>query len=102
MGDNMKIKRGDITRVRGVTYRSVSEAARQIGVNYATLAAALDRGTQDNCGLHGPIAGRLDGVLYPSKRAAARALGISEMNLYHRIKRGKVTWEPVDADYDSK
>lgn len=89
----MKIKRGDPTEVRGVVYRSIAEAARQIGVSFSTLSAALDRGTQDNCGLRGKTSGYLDGVFYPSKAAAAREMGISEQLLHDRIAKGKIKWE---------
>ena len=89
----MKIKRGDPTCVRGVTYRSIAEAARQIGVSFATLSAALDRGTQDQCGLRGAVSGYADGVFYPSKAAAARALGMSAQTLHHKISVGKIVWK---------
>lgn len=96
----MKIKRGDPTCVRGVTYRSIAEAARQIGVSFSTLSAALDRGTQDNCGLRGPVCGYANGVFYASKRDAARALGMSAQTLHHKISVGKIKWtlspNPVD------
>ena len=88
----MKIKRGDPTEVRGVLYRSISEAARQIGVSFSTLSAALDRGTQDQCGLKKVTAGYIDGVPYKSKAAAARDMGISPQALHDRILHGGIKW----------
>ncbi len=93
-----KIRRGDPTEVRGVLYRSIAEAARQIGVSFSTLNSALDRGTQDKCGLSKRGYGLLDGVAYPSKAAAARALGISPQALDQRLGRGTITWTTIKLE----
>lgn len=88
-------RRGTPTRIRGVDYPSVSEAARQLGVTFSTVFGAMERGTLDACGIPDRTAGYCDGVQYPSKAAAARALGIKPQVLHTRILRGKIKWVPV-------
>ncbi len=89
-------RRGVATKIRGVVYPSISEAARQLGVNISTVFAALNNGTLETCGLKDRYAGYLDGVWYLSKSAAARDLGISQPALVKRIERGTSTWLPVN------
>lgn len=84
--------------IRGVLYPSVSEAARQLGVCFATVFGAMERGTLDNCGTRrDKLAGYLDGTYYPSKVAAARAMGVAPQVIYNRIIRGKSTWTPAKS-----
>lgn len=90
-------RRGVATKIRGVVYPSISEAARQLDVNISTVFAALNNGTLETCGLKDRHAGYLDGVWYLSKSAAARELGISQPALVNRIKRGTATWRPVET-----
>lgn len=89
-------RRGVATKIRGVVYPSISEAARQLGVNVSTVFAALNNGTLETCGLKDRYAGYLDDVWHPSKSAAARDLGISQPALAKRIERGTATWLPVN------
>lgn len=90
-------RRGVPTEIRGVIYPSISEAARQLGVNISTVFKALNNGTLETCGLKNQHAGYLDGVWYLSKSAAAREIGISQPALVKRIERGTSTWLPVCA-----
>lgn len=75
-------------KIRGVLYRSVAEAARQLGLNQKTIYAALDNGTLDKCGVSWkPRPCTFDGVEYPSLAAAARSFGVSLEAVRQRVNR---------------
>jgi len=92
--------------IRGVHYKSHSEAGKALGVNGSAIYSAIQRGPLDNVGLglnSGTMfPGKLNGVEYPSISAAERAAGMAKSNLLRRIKAapgrevrgkfGKVTW----------
>ena len=84
----------NVTRIRGVTYPSMTAAAKALGVAVATVARAMDMGTLDTCGLD-RTSGLLDGVAYKSKTDAAAALNVNISTLRARIRRGKATWTPT-------
>ena len=88
-------RRGVLTDIRGMVYPSMSEAARQLGVNVKTIYDAAERGTLQTCGLPDRYAGHLDGVWYASKTEAARTLGIKAPTLCKHIERGKMVWVPA-------
>ena len=79
--------------IRGVTYPSVREAARQLDLSHATLIQARKEGRLDTVGLNPnrcrkknqPVT--LDGVTYPTAKYAAYELGITPKALSMRLSR---------------
>lgn len=77
---------GILTRLNGVIYPSVAEAARATGLNYQTLQKAFYVGDFKGLGI-GKGNGfsealEHDGVVYPSIAAFCRKFGL----VYHRIQ----------------
>jgi len=81
-----------VTVIRGVRYRSMTHAARCLGVRVTTVWRAAERGTLDNVGLGRYRPGLLDGVQYKSVAAAARSMGVPLTTLHYRINTGKHKW----------
>lgn len=81
-----------ITAIRGVKYRSMSEASRKLGVSVSTIWGAAERGTLDQVGLGRRKPGHLDGVPFASVAEAARQMGVPLTTLHYRIKTGKHEW----------
>lgn len=83
----------DIT-VRGVTYPTVQDAARALGVTPNTVYAAMHNGTLDDCGLGKvhpkPMPVRIRGRVYDTARDAARELGVPRQSIYAALRRGTV------------
>jgi hypothetical protein len=81
-----------IIRIRGVTYPSIGQAAREIGVSRRAITNALDRGTIDEVGLRlvGPKPNpvTIGGITFPSKQFVANALGKSVHAIVMAVKRG--------------
>ncbi len=74
--------------IRGITYRSIADAARALGVHYTTVVKHLDAGTPDLIGLQRPTGPRpceFDGIKYPSLKAASVALGITVEAIRQRL-----------------
>ena len=79
--------------VRGVTYPSMTAAARALGVTKQAVSRALDKGTLDGVGFGRrcePTYTRptiVCGVAYPSRRSAAAALGVrpSQLSAYFTV-----------------
>lgn len=78
--------------VHGVSYQSVSEAARALGVSDGAIHAARRNGTlhRVGCGRPGvePLPVRIDGTVYASAEAASHALGINRMTIYAAVADG--------------
>ena len=77
-------------RIRGVTYRSMEDAAKAEGVHVRTVQFHLDAGTPDLIGKQRPTQRRpctIEGVDYPSLRAAADALGVTVEAIRQRANR---------------
>lgn len=99
--------------IRGLTFISISEAARYFGLHRGTICHALDRGTLDTVGLGVNWATKqpvwLNGVRYESQTACAEAVGTGSSTVRNAVKRakqkkltfidfryGRLTWsEPV-------
>ena len=81
-----------IIRIRGVTYPSIAQAAREIGVSRRAISNALDRGTIDEVGLRlvGPKVKpvTVGGITFSSKREIGNALGKSVHAIVMAVKRG--------------
>ncbi len=80
-------------RIRGVTYRSITDAAKAQGVHERTVYFHLDAGTPDLIGKQMQTKRRpctIEGVDYPSLRAAARALGVSVEAIRQRANRAEM------------
>lgn len=68
--------------IRGKTYKSIADAARDLGVDYEIMRRHVQRGTTEwvfkgtrRCrGLQVPVT--IDGVEYKNRAVAARALGV--------------------------
>lgn len=88
------------TMIRGVTYPSMTAAARALGVHLSTVHAAVDRGTADRIGLVGGRGGpagqpvTLNGQRFPSMAAAARALGVRWSSVKKAVDAGRHTIRP--------
>lgn len=79
-------------RIRGVTYRSITDAAKAQGVHERTVYFHLDAGTPDLIGKQMQTQRRpctFSGVNYLSMRDAARALGVSVEAIRQRLERAK-------------
>ena len=96
-------KKGKPITVRGVTYPSHHEAARQLNLSVGTIYLAKKRGTVDGLGMtartraavnHYTMATptRINGVHYPSIQAAANALNINRSTLYRVLEDGLDTY----------
>lgn len=94
--------------IRGVTYPSIAEAARKIGVAGGTVLKALDRGTLDDVGLSkcgrlpGPIPKQsitLGGKTYESLTACSKATGVEYKKLIQMRYRWKKTGKPPTAEF---
>ena len=74
---------GTPTRIRGVDYPSISEAARQLKLNPSTIYAALEKGSLEQVGMlrRNKRPCTINGVDYPSLSAAGRVLGITPQSL---------------------
>lgn len=82
----------NVTEIRGVVYRSQSDAARALGVSHASICIALDRGRLQSVGLrmHGhrkPC--YINGKRWPSQTAAARALGVTPAAVNRAVRSGR-------------
>jgi hypothetical protein len=81
-----------IIRIRGVTYPSMADAARAIGVTPRAITHALDRGKIDEVGLHGvgpkPKPVTVGGITFARKRDLAKALGKTVEAIVMSLKRG--------------
>lgn len=84
MGEPVQIE------IRGKTYDSFRDAARDLGVTDRAVKKAFKRGTLDNCGLglSQPVPIKIRGVVYESQGEAARALGVSKNTIQHALDRG--------------
>ena len=78
-------------RIRGVTYPSLTAAARALGVPIPTVMRALDKGTLETCGLD-HFGGFINGQYFPTKTAAARAQGVTECAFRYAVKTGRTVW----------
>jgi len=81
--------------IRGVTYPSISAAARAHGVRPSTIHSAMERGRLDYVGVGSSKNGKwngspvvIRGVTYSSLREAARALGVSPQAVSTALMRG--------------
>ena len=81
----------DIT-VRGVTYATVQDAARALGVQDQTVRKAIVAGTLDLLGTGAshprPLPVRIRGVTYASAKAAAQALGVTQGAIHQALACG--------------
>ena len=81
-----------IIRIRGVTYPSIAQAAREIGVSKRAISNALDRGNIDEVGLRlvgpKPKPVTVGGITFPSKQFVANALGKNVHAIIMSLKRG--------------
>jgi hypothetical protein len=81
-----------IVRIRGITYPSMADAARAIGVTPRAITHALNRGAIDEVGLHGvgpkPKPVTVGGITFTSKRELAKALGRSVNAIVMAMRRG--------------
>lgn len=75
--------------IRGVNYPSERQAARALNLAPSVIRRALERGTQDRCGLNlrGQKPCTVEGVEYPSRIAASVATGINYKTLCKRIRK---------------
>lgn len=84
--------------IRGVTYGSIMEASKALGVEYGAVSSALERGRPDSVGEGRNAFSKkrlsYDGVEYESVSALANHLGMKGDTLRTRIntyaKRGAV------------
>ena len=85
-------------KVRGVTYESVKEAAKALGVTVAGVYTALDRGRIDKLGLGKTIPKKMviGNVTFKSASEAARALGFSR-SYFKDDHQGKNSKARLDA-----
>jgi hypothetical protein len=81
-----------IVRIRGITYPSMADAARAIGVTPRAITHALNRGAIDEVGLHGvgpkPKPVTVGGITFTSKRELANFLGKNINAIVMALKRG--------------
>lgn len=88
--------------IRGVSYPSISAAARALGVHTSVVHRALDEGRLDSVGLYRtfgrPISITIDGIFYRTLRDAATATRLSNYKVWKlsREERG------LEADYSEK
>jgi len=92
--------------VRGITYDSVPEASRALGVSEKTVYSALSTGTEDTLGIgrgrHGKtppgpraVAIQLGPRQYASIRQASRELGFSRKKLTRWLRNRGVETSPA-------
>lgn len=80
--------------IRGVSYPSIMEASRQLGIHPEVIRQTWTRGTLQEVGLKRksgggvPIPIRIRGITYPSVCAAARALGVIPSTIHRALDRG--------------
>lgn len=89
--------------VRGVTYESVKECAKALGVTDVTVYSAISRGKADTIGVGAGRGPKINGthrggrprkpvtfygVTFPSMAAASRALGMSTHYVYRTLHEG--------------
>ena len=95
--------KGKSITVRGVTYPSHHEAARQLNLSVGTVYLAKKRGTLDGLGMSTrkraaetnyitATPTRINGIHYPSMQAAANALNINRSTLYRVLEDGHDTY----------
>jgi len=81
-----------IVRIRGITYPSMADAARAIGVTPRAITHALNRGNIDEVGLHGvgpkPKPVTVGGITFARKRDLANFLGKNVEAIVMALKRG--------------
>jgi hypothetical protein len=89
--------------IRGVSYRSMREAARALGVTRTVIAKCRQRGTLDKAGLRqnrlvpGPDhiackAVTIQGVEYPSIEIASEVLGVHRSTIHRNMARGTLDY----------
>ena len=85
--------------IRGVTYRTQSDAAIALGVSKATVSAANKAGTLDHVG-QGPRRGKgndkaitIRGVTYRTQSDAAIALGVTSVEISAYVKVSRILGE---------
>lgn len=77
--------------IRGVTYPSIGEAARQLDVSHTNITKAMQRGTLNFVGLRTPHNRKpvtLNGVWYPSQTKASVETGIGIRRVRRMVKMG--------------
>jgi len=87
--------------IRGVTYRSIGEAARALDVSHTNISKAMARGTTDFIGLRQPHNRRpvtLDGVWYPSLQRASIGSGIGLKRLRRMLNSDDIRAEWADGN----
>ena len=78
--------------IRGITYKSRSDAAKHLGITYEALRRAIKANKLETVGLnprgknHGRSV-RYNGKRYPSIYAAARATGVSYLTMRRRLEQ---------------
>jgi hypothetical protein len=95
-----------IIRIRGVTYPSIRQAAREIGVTPRAITNALDRGAIDEVGLRlvgpKPKPVTIGGITFPSKQFVANALGRNVHAIVTSLKSGPRAIHNIECHlYDS-
>lgn len=95
------LKLGHPVIIAGIRYRSIRFAAKQLGMDDATLRYQLGfgkplKGRPTGNRHHNSRPVEVEGVIYATGRAAAKAIGISPASLIGRIKRGKARYVTED------
>lgn len=96
--------KGTPVTLDGVTYPSLSAAARERGVNPTTMVRAYHNGTEARCGRVGIGMGTArpliyQGRLFPTIAALAAFLGRSPSSVKSRIKRGTLSIIFIKEDH---
>lgn len=91
---------------QGVTYRSLEDAARKLGIS-ATQARRLSKISGELRAVSNMKAVSRDNIIYPSVKSAIEQTGLSRTTLYARLKSQEYpTWFYVEEtrsnDYPEK
>lgn len=81
-------------KVRGKTYATARDAAKDLGVQYNTVLAAIRRGKLDTLGIgqgrHQPMPISIRGKVYRDAKVAARAHGVTVNVIYSALYQGAI------------
>ena len=77
--------------ISGITYKSVLEASRCLGVTSGTIYSRLAKGTQMDIPVKKDCTGdecSIDGIVFPSVNAAAKHYKVNAESVRSRLKKG--------------